>query len=271
MNWRIVRAVALKDLTEVRGNPMAWGPSLALPIIFTVVLPTVLILVATYANMSLDDMTRELGQMGLFNVLKADLSGMDVREVWVVLMVGHLFAPMFLILPLMLATTIGADSFVGERERKTLEPLIYAPATDSELFTGKVLASFVPAVLVTWLSFLLYVIVANGVGWPLMGRLWFPLPSWYPLVFWITPALALLGTAAVVLVSSRAKTFMEAYQSSGALVLVPIAFFAGQATGILYLGILAAIIAGAVLWVVDYFLIVRAIKSFRREALISRV
>ncbi|MCL4560205.1 MAG: ABC transporter permease subunit [Chloroflexi bacterium] len=50
----------------------------------------------------------------------------------------------------MLSTIIGAVSFVGEKERKTLEALIYTPARDSELFLGKVLAGVVPSVALAW-------------------------------------------------------------------------------------------------------------------------
>ena len=62
----------------------------------------------------------------------------------VVLMLGFLFAPMFLILPLMVASIIGADSIVGEKERKTLEALLYTPATDRELYLAKLLSAVVP-------------------------------------------------------------------------------------------------------------------------------
>ncbi len=35
------------------------------------------------------------------------------------------------------------------------------------------LASVVPAVALAWLSFLVYGVVVNVAGWPVMGRLWF--------------------------------------------------------------------------------------------------
>ena len=63
----------------------------------------------------------------------------------VVLMLGYFLAPLFLIIPLMVAAIVGAESFVGEKERHTLEGLLYTPATDLELYAGKVLAGAVPA------------------------------------------------------------------------------------------------------------------------------
>ena len=42
-------------------------------------------------------------------------------------MLVYLFAPMYLIVPMMVSAVIAADSFVGERERKTLEALLHTP------------------------------------------------------------------------------------------------------------------------------------------------
>ncbi len=119
------------------------------------------------------------------------------------MMLGYFFAPFFLIMPLMYATVIAAESFAGERERKTIEALLYTPATDLELFLGKTLAAFIPAVVITVGSFLAYSVVLNAVSWPLMQRIWFPLVNWYPLIFWVAPAIALLGITATVLISRQ--------------------------------------------------------------------
>ena len=95
--------------------------------------------------------------------------------------------------------------------------------------------------------------------------------SWAPLLLWITPALATLGTAVAVLISSRASTFMEAYQLSGSLVLVVIGMVAGQVSGVLVLGPVTGLVVGAVVWAVALALMRYAVRSFRRRDLISRV
>jgi len=88
--------------------------------------------------------------------LSETIGGMDQTQSGIVLLIGYLFAPFFLIMPLMFSTVIAAESFAGERERKTIEALLYTPATDTELFLGKVLAAFTPAVLITWGGFIAY-------------------------------------------------------------------------------------------------------------------
>ena len=56
----------------------------------------------------------------------------------------------------MASSVIASDSFAGEKERKTIEALLATPLSDSELFVGKVLVAFIPAVLVTFASFAVY-------------------------------------------------------------------------------------------------------------------
>ena len=185
------------------------------------------------------------------------------------LLLGYLFAPFFLIIPLMFSTVIAAESFAGERERKTIEALLYTPASDTELFLGKVAAAGLPAVLITWLCFLAYIVVVNVASYSLMGRVWFPLVTWYPMIFWIAPAISLMGIAATVLISSRNPTFMGAYQSSASLVLLVIGLMVGQMTGVLYLSVGIGLAIGAVIWLIDVVLMVIAVRTFNRAKLLA--
>lgn len=160
---------------------------------------------------------------------------------------------------------------MGEKERKTIEALIYTPASDVELFLGKVLASIVPAIALAWLSFLVYGMVVNVAGWSVMGRIWFPPVAWWPLMLWVTPAIATLGMAVTVLISAKVNTFMEAYQMSASLVVLVLVLVIGQVTGILYLSVGMALAVGLALWIVDAVLIWLGIRNFGRETLLSRI
>ena len=271
MNWKIVFAIANKDLYEARQNKSVWLPIMIVPLIFILVLPLAMIL--SLANPELaSSMTSDPDIIKVMEKLPAFLSqiisGLDLTQASLVLMLGYLFAPFFLILPIMFSTVIASESFAGEKERKTIEALLYSPATDTELFLGKVLSAFIPAVLITWTSFLAYTIVLNAAAYPIMGRLWFPLVNWYPLIFWVSPALSMLGIGATVLISSKVQTFMGAYQSSASLVLVVIALLVGQLTGVLYLSPLIGILLGCVIWIADGILSWLAVKSFNRDMLL---
>lgn len=274
MNPRILKTIVLKDLREVRRNTGAWVPAVIVPLFFVLLLPAGMILIPSLIPAAATDFYGpEFDELlGMISpALGQALVGLSVEEAWITLMVGYLFAPFLLMMPLMLSTIIGAESFVGERERKTLEALIYTPATDAELFTGKVIASVAPSIALSWVCFLIYGLVANIAAWPVMGRVWFPLPNWWPLMLWLTPAIATLGMAATVLISVRARTFMEAYQMSGALVLLVVGLMAGQFSGVLYLSPLIILLIGLVVWIADAVMIWFGIQTFARPKLLARL
>ena len=114
-----------------------------------------------------------------------------------------------------------------------MEGLLYTPASDIELFLGKTLGSVNPGCpACSWISFMVYTIIINTLGYPLMGEVWFPLNSWWPLIFWITPAIAVLGISVTVLVSSKVNTFMEAYQSGAGLVVLVLGWWSDRRLGL---------------------------------------
>jgi ABC-2 type transport system permease protein len=274
MNRRSIWAIARKDLKEVRQNKVAWGPAIIVPLIFAILMPILLIVLPQ--AIPVEDVERELGDI---NVLLSKLppsmqvlfNGLSLEQMFVLYLTGFMLGPLFLILPLMFSTVVGADSFVGERERKTMEALLYTPATDLELFLGKVLASVIPAVFLSWLTYLVYIIVVNVASFGLFGRIWFPLPTWWPMMFWLTPAFAVLGISATVMISARVKTFMEAYQSSASLVVLVLALVAGQATGVLFLGVGTVLLIGSLIWIVDVILIYISVRNFKRSRLITQL
>ena len=214
MNWRTIRTIAGKDIKEATQNKSVWLPILIVPLIFVVLMPVGMILAisstgATEVN-PLNDPDFALFMERMPQFLSNLINGLDSAQSGIVLLVGYLFAPFFLIMPLMFSTVIASESFAGERERKTVEALLYTPATDTELFLGKVLAALAPALLITWGGFLVYSVVVNVAAFSVMGRIWFPLPSWYPLILWVSPAISLLGIAVTVLISGKVQTFMGA-------------------------------------------------------------
>ena len=273
MNWRTIKTIAGKDIKEATQNKSVWLPILIVPLIFVVLLPVGMTLAigssaATEANPLNDpDFAMFMERMPQF--LSDLIEGLDSAQSGIVLLLGYLFAPFFLIMPLMFSTVIASESFAGERERKTIEALLYTPATDTELFLGKVLAALAPALLITWGGFLAYSVVVNVAAYSVMGRIWFPLPSWYPLILWVSPAISLLGIAVTVLISGKVQTFMGAYQSSGSLVLLVLALLAGQATGVLYLSVPVVLLIGLVLFLVDAVLMYYAIRTFNRDRLLA--
>jgi ABC-type Na+ efflux pump permease subunit len=271
MNWQIIRAIAEKDLAEVLNNRIAVSGAIVLSIVFAILFPLLITQLPILTRGSSDQISVE-ELIGIIPAeLQATLVTLSPEQLPIVLILGYLIAPLFLVLPLMLSCIIAAEAFVGEKERKTLEALLYTPATDGELFLGKALAALIPGIIYTWLNFAIFAVVTNSAGFPVMGRVWFPTASWWGLMIFVVPAVALLGVSATVIISTRVKTFMEAYQASGILVILIIMLMVAQSTGLLFLSPFVAVLVGLAFFAIDALLIWIGIRMFSRSELIARI
>jgi hypothetical protein len=140
-----------------------------------------------------------------------------------------------------------------------------------ELFVAKVLTALVPAQVISVASFIIYGVSVNWLGYRTVGRIFFPSAIWWPLVLWLGPAVSVLGLGATVLVSSRAKTFVQAQQVSGILVLPIVFLMVAQSSGVLFLSAALTIAFGVVLWPIGIWLIWVGARTFSRDTFVTRM
>ena len=269
--WSVVWALALRDLRVVSGSSAVMIPLIVVPLVFLLLLPGIFALIAHLGGPAVtgaSDLAALLERLPL--PVAQRLAGLDPTAKMMLLVLGYLMAPLFLILPLMVASVIAADSFAGEKERKTLEALLYTPTSDGELFGAKLLVALVPALGVAWGGLVVYSLVADIAAYPYLHHLLLPDPLWLVLAFWLSPGVAGLGLGITVLVSARVRSFQEAYQLGGIVVVPLIAVVAGQAAGVIYLNALAAFLVGLLLFVLDGVLLGLGLRGFSRDALASR-
>lgn len=272
MNWRAIRAIIRKDLKVIARSKGVLIPLIVVPVVMFVALPGLAALAPTVTHLpgsplaGLEDFMEQMP-----SGLQSTLASYDEAQRAIVLVLVYLLAPMYLIVPLMVASVIAADSFAGEKERKTLEALLYTPTTDQELFLAKLLSAWLPAMGVALGGFLLYGLVANLAAWPVMGRVFFPNIMWIVLALWVAPAVAGLGLGVMVLVSGRAQGFQEAYQLGAVVVLPILLLLIGQVTGVMYFNLEMVLLLGLVLWTVDAALLWFGGRTFQRGELIARL
>lgn len=270
MNWRAIWAIIEKDLKIVLQSKSITIPLVTVPLLVAVVLPLVLGLVVRSASL--------VGQINVQQMLAIlppslaqQMADLTPEQAVLYYMLVYFFAPLYLILPIMVSNVIAADSFAGERERKTLEALLYTPTSDEELLTAKVLAAWLPGLIVGLLSVLLYACVSNTVAWPIMQRIFLPNAMWLLLVFWVAPAAAGLGLGTSVLVSARTNSMQSAYQI-GSLIVIPVmGLIIGQLSGALYMSLLVVFSMGLGLWLIDAGLLWYGQRTFRRSVLVARL
>jgi len=265
--WGPMRAVVAKDLTAVSRSKAVIIPMLAVPVLLLIVLPFVIGLAAS--GKGAVEGTGILDQVP--GGLADEISSLPDNEQLVVLVNGYLLAPLFLIVPLMVSAVLAADAFAGEKERKTLEGLLHHPLSDRDLFLAKLATAYLPAVLVSWIGFVCFAIVSNGVAWPQVGRVFVPTKLWLVVILWIAPAVAATGLGIMVRVSARVRTSQEANQLGGAVILPLIFLAVGQSTGLLLVTPQIAIGVGVLLWAVALLLIRGGARKFTRNALATRL
>lgn len=272
MNYRAVRAIIRKDLLVTLQNKGVVIPLIIVPLFMFVLMPALAGLAPLLGEgptSPLADMTLLLEQMP--PTVTDSLAHYTLLQQVVVLAIVYFLAPMYLIVPLMVASVIAADSFAGEKERKTLEALLYTPTTDRELLLGKLLSAWLPAVVVGLVGFLLYSIVANIAAWSVMKHIFFPPLMWLVLAVWVAPAVAGLGLVVTVLISARAEGFQDAYQM-GAIVVLPILMLVvGQATGVMVFSTELVFLLGLGFWLLDGLLLWLGSRLFHRTELFSRL
>jgi ABC-type Na+ efflux pump permease subunit len=243
-------------------------PILILPLIFCILLPTMILLIPESQSSA-----SEVG--GLISILpdvvRAEIAGFNANQTIAYMMLTFVFMPFFLIIPAMASSVISSDSFAGVKERKTIEGLLATPLTDGELMLGKMMVAFVPSMIVTILSFVVYTGLVDFLGFPLFGRFILPTINWILVIFLLAPAVAVAGIAVTVTVSARVKGFREAQQLS-VLIIVPImGLVVGQALGVLLLVPEVIIILFVIFIIVDAIILRIGLGMFDREEILSRI
>ena len=265
-DWNVIGAIVRKDLTAVRRAKAVIIPMLAVPTLLLVVMP---LLIGLAARNQEADLSNFLGSMP--SGLAGPIQELPAREQLIVLVNGYLLAPLFLIVPLMVSAVLAADAFAGEKERRTMESLLHLPIDNRDLFLAKFLGAYIPAVLVSWIGFVLFCIVANSVAWGVMHRIFVPTQLWMVMILWVAPAVAALGLGVMVRVSVRARSTQEANQLGGAVVLPLIFLAVGQSSGLLLLDLPIALGIGGVVWAIAIWLNLRGARRFTRDELATRI
>ncbi|MCP8970650.1 ABC transporter permease subunit [Ectobacillus ponti] len=257
MNKSVIWAIAQKDMRAITTNNQIWGGMVVLPLILCVLMPGGIILAAKLAPTDTKDMKDMI--QAVLQALPADMA-QDMRS-WsgskqmIYVLVNYMLGSLFLLIPCLNSMMTAANSFVGEKERRTLESLLFAPITMTELFVGKVLSALLPAIVLSFISFVLFCLVVNGLTIGMFPELLAMNANWLLLVFWLSPILSLFSVLLNVLISARVQSFQAAQQMGATIVLPVIALVIGQATGMLLLSPMLLFAIGLVLLVGNVLLL----------------
>ncbi len=260
---RAISAIVKKDMREITANRQLLLTIVVVPLVLTLVMPSVYFLTAHFAPEEVEELQQ------LMRLLPAEAQTMGTEALMAKLLLDNILPMFFLIIPIMAASVMAASSFVGEKEQRTLETLLYCPLTVKQLFYAKVLASFLMSMLVSWSSFLMMVLVLGLEFYVLTGGMMTLGVSWVLVMVFLSPAVSLIAITLIVRGSAKAQNVMEAQQKAAFLVLPVVFLIAGQFIGAMLINawILAGLSLG--LGVLAWILLRMSLNKFCGEMLLA--
>ncbi len=182
--------------------------------------------------------------------------------------VGERLIPFLLMVvgffPISVSLVIALESFVGEKERHSLEPLLSSPLSDTELYIGKMLAATLPPLFSSYLGIAVYLL-----GLALTVQ-WYAEPILLVQIVALTTVQALVMVAGAVVVSSQ-TTSVRAANLLASFIVIPFALMVQGESVIMFWGqydVLWLALVGLLLILVT--LVRMGVRLFNREELLGR-
>lgn len=256
-------AIIRKDLRGIAANKRLFSALLIVPIVLTIVLPTIFILTLHFAPTEADDFQR------LLQMLPITEQHGDFSKTVAALILNYILPVFFLIIPIMTASIMAASSFVGEKEKHTLETLLYCPLSFKQIFRSKVLASFLLSMTVSILSFLAMIVVLETEIFFTFGGFLLPDIKWLFIMLLISPAISLIAITLIVRFSAKAQSVEEAQQGAIFLILPVLLLIVGQFIGVLLISTWILLAIGVVCALLAWLLLKKAMGKFHYEMLLK--
>ena len=269
MNRSRMWAVARNDLRQLARSPDFWAPMLVLAALFFVVVPTALLFGITHLG-SVGTVRRVSAALDMLpQQAQAAIRGESPADRTTYALAVYLFAPLAVIVPMTISTAVGANTLVGEKEKGTGEFLAHSPASEREIYLGKLVASLVPGYATTLIGFGIYSLGVNLIVGPEVGGWFFPTPQWWVLMLWVVPPFLAITLSVVLRLSARVKSAAAAQQASGLVTLPLIVLsYAQSTTGLVGAG-LGGVVVGLLAWVVAVIGLTRGARAVTRPRLLG--
>jgi ABC-2 type transport system permease protein len=179
------------------------------------------------------------------------------------------FLAFFLLMPAYIPLSIATFSIIGEKQARTLEPVLATPVRTVELLAGKAISALVPGVLAGWVTYVVFAALASVVYGPHLFGVVTDM-SWLVGVFVLGPAVGLSSVVAGVIVSSRVNDPRVAQQIGGIIIVPIIGVTLLQATGTLLVGASGYLALAGIVLVVSVLGLRVGVALFDRERILTR-
>lgn len=166
--------------------------------------------------------------------------------------------------PVTVALVLALESFVGEKERRSIEPLLSSPLTDFQLYFGKLIAALIPPLFASYSGMIFYLL------WIYRQGDWFPDAVLLLQVFALATTNCLLMVSGAVVVSSQ-TTSMRGANLLAVFIILPMAVLLQAESAVIVWARDSVLVWTVVAQVIIAILLVRiGVAHFNREELVGR-
>ncbi len=255
-------AIIQKDFRGVTSNKRLFSAILIVPLILTIVMPSIFVFGIHFApdDPDIHKLLELLPQAAQSESFEMTITG---------LILNYILPVFFLMIPIMTSSIMAASSFVGEKEKHTLETLLYCPLSVKQIFRSKVLASFLLSMLVSLISFCAMLLALELEVFFLMGNGLLPGISWLVILLLVSPAVSLIAVTLIVRGSAKAQSVEESQQGAVFLIIPVILLVIGQFTGIMLLNVWILLGLGVLCALLAWLLLKKSMGRFTYEMLLK--
>jgi ABC-type transport system involved in multi-copper enzyme maturation permease subunit len=166
--------------------------------------------------------------------------------------------------PISVSLVIALESFVGEKERRSIEPLLCSPLSDGQLYVGKLLAAMMPPLMAAYLGISVYLIgIYLNVGWK-------PPAELLAQILLLTSVQAVLMVSGAVVISSQ-TTSVRAANLLASFIIIPMAMLIQGESILMFWGLYRTLWWAVVGQMIIAILLVRTgVAYFNREEMLGR-
>ena len=207
--------------------------------------------------------------IGRYLLAYPELAGMSPDEIIQVIVLRQ-FLVMYLILPLIIPTSIATASIIGEKVLRSLEPLLATPIRTVELLLAKAIAAVVPAVAATWLAYGIFYVGSHIIVQSARVQDALLNSMWLLAILILAPLLSLLSVSLSVIISSRVNDPRVAQQLAGLVVIPLVLVGVAQTAGFVVLNVAIFSVVTALIALIDVVVLYIGVQLFERETILTR-
>ncbi|SCZ78898.1 ABC transporter permease subunit [Pseudobutyrivibrio xylanivorans] len=242
-----VLAIIIKDLKYILRSKQLIALMLLVPLVLTVIMPSIFVIAISNLQVNMDDFKAIIEKV----VGKENVELAYQKQLIISYFLNNILPVFFMLIPTMMSTIISSNSFIGEREKHTLETLYYSPIKVRDIFIAKNVVSICLSMILNFAVFIVMTVIINIVLLAVGMPAFIPGLKWLIVILCTSLAITIISTGIVVSKSNKSDSVEEAQQSAVFIILPIIGLVVGQFTGFIMISKLILAIASLIFLIIS--------------------